>query len=144
MRILRTTIATGILILTLPWSALAGAVIDTDNDLVPDQFDNCRLVANGPNQTTNQIDSDIDGYGNRCDADYDQNCSTTAGDFGTFLASFGLNDCGERDHDGNCLISAADFGVFLAKFSGVGIANAPGPSGLVCANCNLGAPICTP
>ena len=117
-------------------SASAGAVVDTDGDLVPNQFDDCSLVANGPNQTTNQVDSDLDGYGNRCDTDYvpvfpGSNFATTAADFGVFLGTFGTANLGQTDHDGNGQITAADFGIFLSKFSSP--PGAPGPSGLACA-----------
>lgn len=129
-----------ILILALlPLSARSGAVQDADGDLVPNQFDNCSTVANGPNQNTNQVDCDLDGYGNRCDTDLNQDCATTAADFGLWLGAFGTvvgaASC-EFDFDGNDTITAADFGMFLGKFSATGIANAPGPSGLVCAMCS--------
>lgn len=39
---------------------------DLDNDEVPDPFDNCPLAWN-----PGQQDSDADGDGNRCDADFD-------------------------------------------------------------------------
>lgn len=114
--------------------------LDVDGDAVPDSADNCNTIANGPSESTNQIDSDQDGYGNRCDADFDNNFATTAADFGIFLATFGTTNSGETDHDGNGTITAADFGIFLGKFSGVGDANRPGSSGLACAgtpNCDL-------
>ena len=137
---LKLALLVGLFAFGFAMSASAGAVADADGDLVPDQFDNCNAVANGPNQTTNQVDSDLDGYGNRCDADYDNNIATTAADFGQFLATFGTNNLGETDHDGNGTITAADFGIFLGKFSGVGAANRPGTSGLACA----GTTPCTP
>ena len=137
------------LVVALP--AWSGAIQDADGDLVPNAFDNCSAVANGPNQTTNQVDCDLDGYGNRCDADLNQDCATTAADFGLWLGCFGLSVGGsggacscELDFDGNSTITAADFGVFLGKFSATGPANAPGPSGLACAWCSgTGAP-CVP
>ena len=48
---------------------------DVDNDGVGDACDNCTLVANGPNtfpagDPRIQRDSNGDGYGNRCDADF--------------------------------------------------------------------------
>lgn len=42
--------------------------VDVDDDGSPDFRDNCTIYAN-----TDQIDADGDGYGNRCDADIDQN-----------------------------------------------------------------------
>ncbi len=126
--------------LLFPSLALAGAVLDSDADLVPDQFDTCLDRANGPNQTSNQRDGDLDGYGNRCDPDFDQNCLVTAADFGTFLGCFG-SICPHADFDGNSTVTAADFGIFLGYFG-----RPPGPSGLACANCTrTGAdPACRP
>src|SRR5688500_1997304 len=42
-----------------------GQYLDSDGDSVVDAFDNCTAVANA-----NQLDSDGDGYGNACDADF--------------------------------------------------------------------------
>ena len=138
---LKLALLVGLFAFGFAMSASAGAVTDTDGDLVPDQFDNCSAVANGPSQGSNQVDSDLDGYGNRCDADYDNSLTTTALDFGTFLSTFGTNNLGETDHDGSGTITALDFGIFLGKFSAPpGPGNAPGPSGLACA----GTTPCTP
>jgi len=121
-------------------SSAAQAQIDQDADLVEYALDNCSLSANGPNQSTDQVDSDLDGYGNRCDADYNNDFATTAVDFGRFLECFGfginsgwLPGCEETDHDGNSATSPGDFGLFLNKFTGAGTANRPGPTGLWCA-----------
>jgi hypothetical protein len=133
---LKLALLVGLFAFGYAMSAAAGAVTDTDADLVPDQFDNCRLVANGPNQGTNQVD----GYGNRCDTDYDNSLTTTTADFGAFLATFGTNNLGETDHDGSGTITTADFGIFLGKFSAT--PGAPGPSGLACASGTATA--CTP
>ena len=48
----------------------AGPMEDFDGDRVPHEFDNCARRANGPLQASNQVDTDLDGYGNPCDADY--------------------------------------------------------------------------
>jgi len=129
---LKLALLVGLFAFGFAMSASAGAVADADGDLVPDQFDNCRAVANGPNQLTNQVDSDLDGYGNRCDTDYDNSTTTTTADFGAFLGTFGTNSLGETDHDGSGTITTADFGIFLGKFSAP--PGNPGPSGLACAN----------
>lgn len=115
-------------------SATAGSVTDGDSDLVPDGFDNCDADPNGPNQGSNQVDTDVDGYGNACDADYDNDFTVSAADFGTFLADFGGPGT-LTDHDGDGQTTAADFGVFLGQFTGP-----PGTSGLPCA----GTANCTP
>lgn len=135
-------LSVGLFTLGLARSATAGVAFDRDGDLVPDQWDNCSALANGPSQSIpNQVDSDLDGYGNRCDADYDNSGTTTSSDFGIFLASFGTNSFGETDHDGSGTVTAADFGTYLGKFSGMGAGgNSPGPSGLSCA----GTTPCTP
>ena len=119
--------------LGLAFSANAGSVVDTDSDLVPDPFDNCTALANGPGQASNQVDSDLDGYGNACDADYDGNFLITTADFAIFLDCFTgalpPEDAAICDHDCNDLTSTADFGVFLAQFQGV----RPLGPGLACA-----------
>ncbi len=131
---LKLALLVGLFAFGFAMSASAGAVADADLDLVPDQFDNCNLVVNGPNQGSNQIDSDLDGYGNACDADYDNSLTTTSVDFGQFLATFGTASVGETDHDGSGTVTSIDFGTFLGKFSGSAVGgNAPGPSGLGCA-----------
>jgi len=134
-------LASLVLLSALAASTPAQAQSDTDGDLVPNFVDNCQSVANGPNQTTNQVDSDMDGYGNRCDADYNNDFATSVVDFGRFLQCLGAgpagpggpSGCPETDHDGNQAVSTGDFGIFLGKFSGTGAANGPGPSGLTCA-----------
>ncbi len=55
------------LIDSYPYSNMNGwAVLDTDNDGVPDDIDNCPTIAN-----PNQADFDGDGLGNVCDPDAD-------------------------------------------------------------------------
>lgn len=116
--------------------ANAGAVTDSDGDLVPDQFDNCRTFVNGPNQTNNQRDTDIDGYGNRCDADFNNsNTAVDLTDFNLFLAQFGNPATGVTDMDADGDTDLNDFNLFVAAFGGP-----PGPSGLACA----GTVPCTP
>jgi hypothetical protein len=156
MRGILIAVQAGYVLLGAPLAVFAGVVPDFDFDLVPSDFDGCSQVANGPSQTSNQVDSDLDGYGNRCDTDYDQNGATTAADFGLLLGCFGqigpfggsAVGCRVIGHDGNTAITAADFGIFLGKFSGAGDANRPGPSGLFCANptirVDLGQVPCTP
>lgn len=117
-----------------PSPARAGAVLDADGDLIPDDFDNCSTLDNGPNDVSNQVDVDLDGYGNRCDADFDQDGATTPADFGIFLGTFGgpcvpPGAC-TPDLDGDGAVTPADFGIFLTYFGG----GPPGPSGLACAD----------
>ena len=63
--------------LILSMSTAWGAVGDTDGDGVMDASDNCTLVAN-----PDQIDTDGDGFGNRCDTDLDNDGITNGLDVG--------------------------------------------------------------
>lgn len=118
-------------------TAMAGAVVDTDGDLVPNQFDNCSTVTNGPSQASNQVDTDIDGYGNRCDGDFDNDGAVLGSDFTFLLSQFGKNTPAalEADLDGDLAVLGSDFTRFLALFG-----KPIGPSGLACA----GTTPCTP
>ena len=49
--------------LGLAMNANAGSVVDDDNDLVPNAFDNCLTDPNGPANGSNQVDADQDGFG---------------------------------------------------------------------------------
>ncbi|HEY8155963.1 MAG TPA: thrombospondin type 3 repeat-containing protein [Myxococcota bacterium] len=95
---------------------------DADADGVPDPTDNCLLVGN-----PSQLDSDGDGFGNACDADFDQDGATGALDFGTFRRCWGRTlpasagppadpTCEESDMDGNGVVSALDFALFKSEF----------------------------
>ncbi len=121
----------------LALNANAGAVADADSDMVPDEFDNCVDLANGPAETSNQVDSDQDGYGNACDTDYNQDLATTTLDFPIFLTAFTGGPTTVTDHNGDGATTTLDFSPFLSDFQGL---NAPGPSGLACA----GTVPCTP
>jgi len=51
----------------LVWQSGTGLAADGDGDGVDDSIDNCREYANPL-----QLDADADGFGNRCDADFNQ------------------------------------------------------------------------
>jgi uncharacterized membrane protein len=100
---------------------------DADADGHDDLWDNCFGIANA-----NQIDTDGDGCGNACDADYDQSGTVGASDFSIFRGAFIAGSPGNPgynanvDHNGDGPIGAADFTVFRAGF----INGVPGPSKL--------------
>ena len=102
-------------------TANAGSIADDDGDGVPTAFDNCINDANGPGESpNNQIDSDVDTHGNRCDADYDQSdTDVDFDDFDLFLAAFSGpgNNIYDHDYSGGD-IDFDDFDIFLALFSG--------------------------
>lgn len=71
-------------------SANAGSILDFDGDTIPDVFDNCVTDDNGPNTfpANNQTDLDGDGFGVRCDPDYNQDGTVGVGDFTIFFDKF--------------------------------------------------------
>jgi hypothetical protein len=108
-------------------------LVDQDGDGVIDPNDNCVEVAN-----TDQRDSNLDGYGNLCDTDYDGDEVVGLADYGIFKLAFGksIPDPAynpDVDAVGDGAIGLFEFGLF--KLS---LGRAPGPSGLACA----GSPPC--
>jgi len=96
-----------------------GNVPDADADGVPDEQDNCTQHANA-----SQVDADGDGFGNACDADYNNDCVVNAIDLGILKQAFFSTDAiVDLNVDG--IVNATDLGMFKALFFG-----APGPSGL--------------
>lgn len=97
--------------------------VDGDADGVADPADNCALLAN-----TSQCDSDGDGYGNRCDADLNNNGATNAQDTVLFRAQLGQPSAGPgfNKADLNCsgAVNAQDTVLFRAR-----LGSPPGPSG---------------
>ncbi|MDJ0870058.1 MAG: thrombospondin type 3 repeat-containing protein, partial [Myxococcota bacterium] len=101
---------------------------DLDEDGVSDGADNCLDVGN-PDQT----DSDGDGYGNACDADYSNDGAVGIADFGVLRRQFGLLDTDPGfdpavDTNGDGGIGLPEFNLLSRCFGGP-----PGPSGLACA-----------
>ena len=113
--------------------AATGYFPDADGDLVPDPLDNCLLVPNATGWS--QFDYDVDGYGNRCDGDLDNDGFVDGSDWGLFLTNQG-SAYSNSDLDGNGLMDGADVGIFIQE-----LLNRPvGESGLACA----GHPPCVP
>ena len=98
---------------------------DQDGDGVDDAFDNCLEIANA-----DQIDSDQDGYGNRCDADFDNNGVVGVNDVSRISSYFGLPATGIEafDIDSSGAIRGGDIAYAANSFG-----KPPGPSGLACA-----------
>lgn len=120
------------MILLLAQGVIAGSIVDTDGDGVPDDLDNCRLVQNGPlanpGSCPSQFDVDQDGYGNACDTDISNNTVVGLEDGGAILASFGANDP-LADVTCNGVVGLEDLGEWI---SAIGSSPA-GDSGLACA-----------
>jgi len=106
---------------------------DTDGDGVCDDADNCDVVPNAGQQ-----DSDQDGYGQMCDADYNNDGKTNLTDFVTFKATFLQNSPTydeQADHQCDGKVNLTDFVTFKAEFLG-----APGTSGQACAGAKGNCP----
>jgi hypothetical protein len=103
---------------------------DSDLDGVLDPVDNCLLIPNAA-----QLDTDLDGFGNACDPDYDGDLDVDLADFNALKAAFGSPSYDPLyDSDGDGAITLGDFNDLKSSYGG-----APGPSGLDCA----GSPPCS-
>ena len=122
------------LVMGMPTVSYAGIVPDQDLDGIPDLLDKCMFDSRNAVAT---CDTDIDGYGNPCDADFDQNFSVNAADFAVFFVpAFKGQQPATRGQDMDCngSVTALDFGnYFVPKFKGANGGAVPGPSGLACA-----------
>lgn len=93
---------------------------DFDGDGLKNFLDNCIFEAN-----PDQIDSNGDGYGNRCDADLNNDGVINVIDLGLLRTRFFTADA-DADFNGDGVVNVVDLGVLRAAFFGM-----PGPSGLV-------------
>jgi hypothetical protein len=126
--------------------ARPGALLkDVDLDRIPDASDNCRLLSNA-----GQWDSNKDGFGNRCDADLDNDGIVTQPDVDAVVACKGANllllephagpedppinvnpadlakkvTCSDADLDANGRVNSIDIGIARRA-----LGKPPGPSG---------------
>jgi len=112
---------------------------DSDGDQIGDVCDDCIDV---PNEL--QIDVDSDGFGNACDADYDQDEFVGPADWSRFLVQNGKKKTtvgfdARFDADANGVIDMSDAVLTFRNYGGP-----PGPSGLACAGsvpCPLVSPL---
>src|SRR5262249_4532789 len=93
---------------------------DSDGDGIPDAQDNCIDVANA-----SQRDTDGDGIGNNCDADFDQTCSVNFVDLGIMKTAFLQPGTTNTDLNGDGQTNFADLGILKLAFF-----KPPGPSGI--------------
>jgi hypothetical protein len=103
-----------------PNASFAGSLLgNSDTDTLDDIMDNCRDVSNGT-----QTDTDLDGCGNACDADYDNNGVVGGTDFNRLRACFGKassfisaqGPCAPVDSDDNLIIGGTDFNTLRQGF----------------------------
>ena len=108
---------------------------DNDGDGIPDRDDNCYEVEN-----PDQCDTSQDGYGNACDADYNDDGVVGIPDFSWFRAHNFLSAGApgfdpQVDFDCDGTVGVPDFNAFRHR-----LGRPVGPSGLWCA----GSPPCAP
>ena len=93
---------------------------DADGDTVIDTLDNCRLQPNA-----DQTDTDGDGFGNRCDADFNNDGIINLQDLALFRPHFFQTGVSIYDLNADGAVNAADLGAFRSMLFG-----APGPGAL--------------
>lgn len=102
---------------------LFGRGVDTDADGVADINDNCLLISN-----SDQTDTDDDGYGNPCDADFNNDCIINFLDVALFTNEFlGMAPLFDLNLDG--VVNFLDYAELTGDFLGM-----PGP-GLSTGSC---------
>jgi hypothetical protein len=89
---------------------------DEDLDGLLDFADNCRSVPN-----SEQVDSDGDGFGNMCDADFNNDGWVNFGDFAQFSSAWSANSeggnvDGQFDMNGDGSLNFGDFSLFVRGF----------------------------
>ncbi|MFK8014177.1 MAG: thrombospondin type 3 repeat-containing protein [Gammaproteobacteria bacterium] len=90
--------------------AASAMAVDTDGDGVDDSVDNCSTVANPA-----QIDSNGDGFGNRCDADLNNDLIVNVADLGLLRAVFFTADA-DADFNGDNVVNVSDLGILRSAF----------------------------
>ena len=95
-----------------PDTVVITAEPDSDGDLVSDSQDNCTLVANA-----DQRDTDIDGYGNLCDGDLNNDDSTDTLDLQLYIemhrtAQGDPNYDPDADFNGDGFINTLDLNIY--------------------------------
>lgn len=92
---------------------------DVDADGIMYLSDNCTQVSNA-----DQRDTDMDGSGNACDADLNNDNMINAVDLGIFRQRYFSSDQ-DADFNGDGVVNALDLGIFKSMYGGN-----PGPSGV--------------
>jgi hypothetical protein len=98
----------------------SGVAGDSDGDGVADPDDNCSEHANAA-----QRDTDGDGYGNRCDADFNGDGAVNFLDLGIMKSRFFTADP-DADLNGDGAVNFLDLGILKSLFF-----KPPGPSGVL-------------
>ena len=91
--------------------------VDEDGDGIPDDIDNCLGVFN-----PDQRDTDGDGFGNRCDADLNNDGAVNFADLAIFRTRFATSNP-DADFNGDGVVNFQDLAIFTGLFG-----KRPGPS----------------
>ena len=119
---------TGVTVPVYAWGSsgeqVVGVIDNTDIFAIalPEPEDNCTEVPNA-----DQRDTDLDGYGNACDADLNNDGVVDFLDLGLLKAVFFTDDA-DADLNGDGSVDFLDLGLMKSGFF-----QPPGPSGLACA-----------
>ncbi|MBI5788086.1 MAG: carboxypeptidase regulatory-like domain-containing protein [Candidatus Schekmanbacteria bacterium] len=116
-----STVLSGSQSLNLDIRMMPAGKVDTDNDNVPDECDNCIMAAN-----SSQTDTDGDGYGNACDGDLNNDGKINAIDLGLFKKYFTSQNL-VADFDASGRVNTLDLGLFKILVT----KRKPGPSAFV-------------
>ncbi len=92
--------------------------LDDDGDSVDNALDNCIFAAN-----PTQLDTNGDGFGNMCDADFNGNNIVDPADFSLLKSLFASTTSPDQDLNGNGIVDPADFSLIKAL-----LGTPPGPS----------------
>lgn len=95
-------------------SAMSG---DSDGDGIGDDFDNCLSLVDSSLRDTNR-----DGFGNRCDADINNDCAVNSIDLGLFRGNY-FTQWQDIDFNGDGIPAIVDLGILRTLFF-----MPPGPS----------------
>jgi hypothetical protein len=99
---------------------------DSDSDGISDDEDNCSTIANGTSITDaggySQRDTDEDGYGNMCDADFNNDGAVNSVDSSRFRSRFGSRDP-HADFNGDGIVNSIDSTIFRKRYG-----SPPGPA----------------
>jgi hypothetical protein len=117
LEVVKSTLAGAALLLMLTCPLAHAIPNDADGDGVVDSQDNCINTAN-PTQT----DTDGDGYGNACDADFDNSGLVNPVDLSFFRSKYGSHDP-DADLDNSGTVNITDLSMFRSLYG-----KAPGPS----------------
>ncbi len=111
------TDSSGEFVLTEKTTSILGATFaDTDGDGVADAIDNCSAASN-----PDQRDTDLDGFGNQCDPDLNNDLQVNFVDLGVLRNVFFTSD-ENADFNGDGVVNFTDLGIMRSLFFGP-----PGP-----------------